>query len=112
VLAQSNRERLDEQLRMLRLVQDELNEKVNADDFDVFRQTLSAGGMHDDESVHHSSGMPVIPTKELNIIKDNAKRLDFLEQEVASYKSRSQNHFRDINDKLTLINNELSDKLE
>jgi hypothetical protein len=54
----------------------------------------------------------MIPTKELNMIKDNAKRLDFIEQDLASYKTRSQNVFRDVNDKITLISNELSDKLE
>jgi hypothetical protein len=101
VLAQSNRERSEEQLKMIRLVQDELNEKVNADDFDVFRQQVNTGG-------HTGSGgsgapMPIIPTKELNMIKDNAKRLDFLEQDVASQKARNQNTFRDFNDKLTII---------
>jgi hypothetical protein len=36
-LAQSNRESLDEMLKSMRVVQDELNEKVNAEDFDMFR---------------------------------------------------------------------------
>jgi hypothetical protein len=66
-------------MKLIRLCQDELNEKLSADDFDVFRSQLAASG----QSVSGDSSVPpIIPTKDLNTIRDNVKRLDLLETEL------------------------------
>ena len=65
---------------MTRMVQDELNEKVNADDFDVFRQQINSMGSSTQSTV--GTGLPVIPTKEINMMKDNVKRIELLETDL------------------------------
>ena len=109
-LAQSNRERLDELIKMTRMVQDELNEKVNADDFDVFRQQINSMGSSTQSTV--GTGLPVIPTKEINMMKDNVKRIELLETDLQAYKVRAGNQMREINDNQTLIFSDLKDKID
>ena len=111
-LTQSNRERLDEMVKMTRLIQDELNDKANADDFDVFRQQVNAMGPSSHNVSSVSAGMPVIPTKEINLMKDNAKRIELIESDLQQYKVRSGNQLREINDTQKIMLSNLKDKID
>jgi hypothetical protein len=47
--------------------------------------------------------MPLIPTKELNTIKDNVRRLEFLEADVQATKSRHDKKFLEVGERMTVM---------